>query len=172
MHYIQVIIVAALAALSVSGNTASAQEDGGASDAGHKPWGRHRGPGRGMPDPEEVIGRMAKHLELDDAQSQSVENIMAAARPRFNELRERAHQNRQAIRSLDPAAPNYATELQSLAAENGELAAELTLLTGQLRGDVHGVLTPEQQEKMAAFVERRAERAGDGRRRAGGRENQ
>lgn len=163
-----IIIIAALAAFAVSGNTAIAQPGDGVDDSRGKSWGQHHGSGGGMRSPEEMIGRMAKHLDLDDAQSQSVGNIMEAARPEFASLRERAHEHRQAIRSLDPNDADYGSKLQNLSAQSGELAAELTLLTGRVRGDVNAVLTPEQRQELATITERRGERRGQRRRHTGG----
>ena len=51
--------------------------------------GRHGGgPGFGIPDPGMMIGRMAEHLDLDDVQRESVKNIMEAAKPELEALRE------------------------------------------------------------------------------------
>ena len=50
---------------------------------------------------------------------------------------------------MDVNASDYGTKIQSLAAENGEIATEMTLLTSQLRVDIHAKLTPLQQQKLA-----------------------
>ena len=141
-----IIIIAALSALAVSGN-ALARDDAGDSRGGHKTWSEHRG-SRGFGGPEEMIGRMAEHLDLDDTQRQQLENIMQAAKPEFESLRERAHANRQIVRALDVNDPDYGSQLQNLSAESGEIAADLTLLTGRVRADVYTVLTLEQQQKL------------------------
>ena len=162
------IIMITLIAIAVSGNTALAQENEGVDNAREKSWGQHRGPGRRNGNPEEMLGRMAGHLDLDDAQSQAIGNIMEAAKPEFGSLRERANVNRQAVRALDPNDADYGTKLQNLSTESGELAAELTLLTGRIRGEVHAVLTPDQQQKLASQMQRMGARGSHGPRRKKG----
>ena len=156
-----IITIAALTALAVSGG-ALAQDDAGEIESRHKARSEHRVPGGGFGGPEEMIGRMAEHLDLDEQQRQQVENVMQAAKPEFESLRERANANRQAVRALDVNDPDYGSMLQNLSAESGEIAADLTLLTGRVRADVHGILTVEQQQKlderMAEFGDRFARR--------------
>lgn len=114
--------------------------------------GFHDGPGFGMPGMR--LERMAEHLDLDDAQRESVKNIMEAAKPEIKALRERARDNRKALRNIDPADP----QVQNLAIENGELATEGTLLFARVRGEIHAVLTDEQRAKLAEFQEKRKDR--------------
>jgi Spy/CpxP family protein refolding chaperone len=105
-----------------------------------------------------MIMRIAERLDLDETQRQEVRNIMEAAKPSFSTLRERSRANREAFLALDVSDPDYGANLQDLSAESGELAAELTLLAGQLRSDVSAVLTDEQRqslaERMAVFRDR------------------
>jgi Spy/CpxP family protein refolding chaperone len=156
------IIMVTLIAIAVSGNTAIAQDSDGVDNAGDKAWGQHRGPGRRHGNAEEMLGRMAGHLDLDDTQSQAISNIMEAAKPEFESLRARANVHRQAIRALDTNDADYGTKLQNQSAESGELAAELTQLTGRIRGEVHAVLTPEQQQKLASQMQRMGARGSHG----------
>ena len=51
---------------------------------------RFDGPGFGMPHPGMMMGRIAERLDLDEAQRESVDNIMSAAKPEIKALRERA----------------------------------------------------------------------------------
>ena len=84
---------------------------------------------------------------------------MEAAAPEFEAVRNRSRENREAIRALDVSDPGYGPSLQDLAARSGELAAELTLLTGRVRAEVAGVLTEEQlatlEDKLSRMGERR-----------------
>ena len=147
MNYRQGIIVTTFVILAVSG-ISLAQDDAGTTGDDQKPWSRHNGPGRGG-SPEEMIMRLADHLDLDETQRQEVRNIMEAAKPSFSTLREQSRANRQAFLALDVSDPDYGAKLQDLSAQSGELAAELTLLAGQLRADASAVLTDEQRQKMA-----------------------
>lgn len=125
----------------------------GGGEGRHGPGRHFGGPGFGMHDPGMMIGHMAEHLDLDDAQRESVKNIMDAAKPEMKALREKVRANHEALRTLDAGDP----EIQNIAIENGELATEGTLLFARVRGEVHAVLTDEQRAKMAEFKEQRME---------------
>lgn len=133
------------------------------SNDGRPGPGRHGGgPGFGMPDPGMMIGRMAERLDLDDAQRESVKNIMEAAKPELKALREQFRANQEALQALDAGDP----EIQNIAISNGELATEATLLFSRIRGEFHAVLTEEQLAKAAEMKEeRREQRAERGERR-------
>ena len=125
------------------------------SNDGRPGPGRHGGgPGFGMPDPGMMIGRMAERLDLDDAQRESVKNIMEAAKPELQALREQFRANQEALQALDAGDP----EIQNIAISNGELATEATLLFSRIRGEFHAVLTDEQLAKAAELKEQRKER--------------
>lgn len=157
MKYRLSIIIVSLVLFAVSGNSLAQDAAGAAGDDG-KPRVRHHGSGRGFGSPEEMIGRIAERLDLDETQQQEVRNIMQAAQPTFASLRERSRANREAFVALDVSDPDYGAKLQDLSAESGELAAALTLVAGQLRADVSAVLTEEQRqmlaERMAGLADR------------------
>jgi Spy/CpxP family protein refolding chaperone len=101
-----------------------------------------------------MIGRMAKRLDLDDAQRESVKNIMEAAKPELKALREQFRANQEALQALDAGDP----EVQNIATSNGQLATEATLLFSRIRGEFHAVLTDEQLAKAAELKAERKER--------------
>ncbi len=121
-------------------------------------WHQRGGPGGGFGNPERMVERMSRHLDLDETQQQALSNIVTAAKPEFDALRERARANRKAMRELDPADPDYSAKLSNLAAENGELVAEGTRLFGRVRAEVAGELTPEQRAELEAAITERRER--------------
>lgn len=110
------------------------------------------GPGPGM-----MLEHMADHLDLDDAQRESVRNILEAARPEIEALRAQFRANRDALEALDASDPAYSAELNSIAISNGQLATEGTLLFTRIRTEVHAVLTDEQLEKLARSKQRMRE---------------
>ena len=122
---------------------------------------RFDGPGFGMPHPGMMMGRIAERLDLDEAQRESVDNIMNAAKPEIKALRERAKANHEALRALGPADP----EVQNIAISNGELATEATLLFARVRGEIDAVLTDEQRAELAELKDRAGDRRGDRKRR-------
>ena len=85
--------------------------------------GRHGAPFPGLDGPGLKLERMAIHLELDEAQVQSIENILEAAKPEFHALRADFRANRQALEALDPADTEYSAAINDIAAENGRLAS-------------------------------------------------
>lgn len=117
--------------------------------------GRHfGGHGFGMPNPGMMIGRMAEQLDLDDTQRENVQNIVDAAKPELEALREQFRANHEALQELDSGDP----EIQNIAISNGQLATEGTLLFSRIRGEIHAVLTDEQLAKAAELKEKRKER--------------
>lgn len=127
-----------------------------ASAATAEPNERHTGrdgfAGRAM-----FSERSLKRLDLDDTQRQSIENIIAAAEPEIEILREQSRANREALDALDTAT---AANLPDLAAENGRLATESTLLKFRVRSEIFAALNDEQR----AALESRKDRPRDGRR--------
>lgn len=104
--------------------------------------------------------RMADRLNLDDVQRQTIRNIVDAAKPEMQALRERIRANKEGLSALDAADANYAANLQNLAMEKGSLATEQTLLRHRVRNDIAAVLNEEQ----LAALEARKNRGRDGRR--------
>ncbi|MDJ0749016.1 MAG: Spy/CpxP family protein refolding chaperone [Woeseiaceae bacterium] len=112
----------------------------------------------GFPGPGLMLEHMADHLDLDDAQRDAVNNILEAAKPEIEALREKARANREALEALDVNDAAYSTELNNIAISNGELATEGTLLFTRIRADVHAVLTDEQIAKLERGKERMKKR--------------
>lgn len=134
------ISIGMLAVLALALTASAAPGDG--------PRGSFGGPGLGFGGPGPSVERMADHLGLDETQQQSIENILEAAKPELEALREAQRANREALAALDPADANYSTAINNIAAENGRLATEGTLLRSRVRNEVNAVLTDEQREKL------------------------
>jgi len=134
-----IVPVALLSLLAVS--LVAAAEPGGAQRA-------YGGPGVGMPFAGRMLDRMAERLELDDTQRQTIENVVSAAKPEFDALRDSFRANRETLAALDPADPEYSVDLEAAARENGRLAAEATLLHSRVRAEIDAVLTEEQRAEF------------------------
>ena len=128
------------------------------------------GPGLGLPLPARISERMADRLGLDENQRQVVENIMEAAKPEFQALREGTRSNRDALLALDATSASYSTDLDAIAAENGRLATEATYLATRVRAEINAVLTDEQQAMLEQGMERMRENFGERRERRKGRQ--
>lgn len=164
--------VAPLSAASAQGT--DAQDDAGTHENARNHDDRKRGhrmhrrmTDSGVSDPARRIERMLRHLDLDDAQSQRVSNIMTAAEPELRQLHGDLQENRDALRVLDPNEPDYDLNLQNLSTSVGTQATQLALLLGRIRADVNAVLTPQQREKLQEHAARLRERGADGRRHSG-----
>jgi len=146
------VLIAIIALFAIDGSANSQEtEDGGANRGErHKQMHRDRGE-RGSMDAQRMIQGMARRLDLDDTQVEQMTNIVESARPEMESLRENGRENRKAMRELDVTDPDYGAKLQNLAAAKGELEVSSTELRGRLRADMHAILTPEQQQKMAEF---------------------
>lgn len=167
MQTVLIIIALAVTALFSAGAVWSADTEGD-DRRGWSQRGGH-GPGAGFRDPARMIERMTKHLDLDETQQQTVSNIVEAARPEFEALRDKARENRKAMRELETTDPDYSAKLTNLATENGELMASGTILFGRVRAELAAELTDEQRAKLEARMEEGRKRF---RHRRGGRDEE
>lgn len=168
MKTVLILIALAVTALFGAGTVWSADTEDGDD---RRAWG-HRGghgPGAGFRDPALMIERMSKHLDLDETQQQNVSNIVEAARPEFEALRDKARENRKAMRELDTTDPDYSAKLSNLATENGELMASGTILFGRVRAELSAELTDEQRATLEAHMKEGRKRF---RHRRGGRDGE
>lgn len=140
--------------LGAAGGAVWAQSEGESEMRGH--GDRHQQQrGRYTPDPERLVERMTRRLDLDAVQQQNIGNHLTAVQPEFEALSERAQGNREALRALDTASADYAAQLDSLAVERGQIATERTMLLGRLRAQVANELTDEQRAEAEALFEQR-----------------
>jgi len=105
-------------------------------------------------DPERLIERFKRHLDLDETRLARVENILEAVRAEFEALREQAEANRAAIRERDWNDPDHAARLDDLALESGQIVTDGVLLMGRLQTEFRSVLTAEQIAAMEAAADR------------------
>ena len=145
----------AFVSVAMLATTAFADDGGRRGDRGPRGGAGFGMPG--IPGPEMIAGRMAERLGLDDTQHETIRNIVDAARPEMQALRDKARANRDALAALDAGSP----DVQSIAISNGELATEATLLFTRVRGEINAVLTEEQRAELAEIKALRDERRGE-----------
>lgn len=149
-HWISAI--ATLGVLAAATGVGQAQEMFGA--------GRH-GPGS---DPVRMVEKLKRHLDLDETQQAQVDNVLEAARPEFDALRNRAETNRLELRELDWSNAEDSAQINDLAVESGRIVTDGVLLVARVRSEIRNVLTAEQIAELEATAEtwheRRAERRG------------
>lgn len=128
--------------------------DGGGHDGKHR-WHRVAGMHEGGAD--RMVRHLTRALDLDEVQRQKIDNIMTAAKPQMDALRERAETNRKAMHEL-VIDEDYAARLNDLATENGAVATEHALLHGQLKAEIDAVLTPEQRAQWSDEAKEKRDR--------------
>ena len=134
--------------VSAPGHTESTgREHAHESQVGGESRRHHRMP-FAMEDPERMLAHISRRLDLDDDQQQQLQNVVLAAKPQMQSLRDRARSVHESIRSLDPDSNDYDLRVHELATESGQVATEMTLAMAGLRAQVHAVLTPEQKTAL------------------------
>ena len=150
-----IVAIIVLLAVSVTGFNAFA-ESGERSKGGRS--GMPRG---GWGDSSQFVDKMAEHLQLDETQRQSVQNIFDAAKPEMEALRESMKAGRETMRALDADDPNRATVLNDIAAQEGQMVTEGLLLRERIQGEINAVLNDEQKAKFAESRNHWGNRGGD-----------
>ncbi len=146
-------LLSAITLLSILAYASSAYAEDDRGEREGKRFGMHGG--------QTISARMLERLDLDDMQRQTVNNILEAAKPELDALRDRKRSNSEALSALDPADVNYAVELETISAENGRLANEGTVLQARVRAEVHAVLSDEQRAELERAKNSRKERGGN-----------
>lgn len=119
---------------------------------------RHAGMMHGGPDFSRMLEHMSRRLELDETQEQAIRNIVDAATPEAEALREQARSIRQAVHALDIADADYDMQRQRLAGRNGELFMQVTLLHGRVMAEINAELTDEQRARFSEGRDRMRKR--------------
>ncbi len=91
--------------------------------------------------------KMAVRLKLTDAQKEQIRALFKEASAQTRPLREQQLNNRRQLRQLTEADSFDETAVKSLAAEQGQLHAQLLVTRTRLLYQVNKVLTPEQREQ-------------------------
>jgi len=103
--------------------------------------GRRRGMG-----PGKRIDRMAKKLNLTEAQKEQVEAILATEREKAEPLRQQLAENRNNLRKAIEAQPFDEATVRTLAAKQNETRVELVVSRARARSQIFALLSPEQRE--------------------------
>jgi periplasmic protein CpxP/Spy len=108
--------------------------------AGAHGWHHHRGPWH-------LLGK----LDLSAAQQQQIKDIMTAAHPQMQSLREQMHANSLKLQQTQPTDPNYSSIASQVSQTHGSLAAQAMTQRAEVRAQVFKVLTPAQQTQLATL---------------------
>ncbi|MDX8391735.1 MAG: Spy/CpxP family protein refolding chaperone [Mariprofundaceae bacterium] len=100
-------------------------------------------------------GKMAKALDLSETQAAQFKQLHRKAKPKMQQLRERIHENREAMYKLDPASDGYMLQVNRLALDRASLVEQKMKAHARLRADVAAILTPKQRAKAKEMHEKR-----------------
>lgn len=150
---LHVLVIVAMLTASVAGSVALAESSEGWEHGKRGMQGPREG---GFGDPARMVEKMSQHLALDDVQRQSVQNILDAAKPEMEAMRERmqaVRENKRALESVDDASRSAL--VSQIAVEEGQLVTEGFLLRDRVHTDISAVLNEEQRAKLAEFRDHR-----------------
>jgi Spy/CpxP family protein refolding chaperone len=99
---------------------------------------------------------LSTYLNLTPAQQAQQKSIFEGARKSAQPLRQQLRQTRQSLRAAVQA--NDTAQIQQLAQTEGSELGQLMAIRSTAMAKVHQILTPEQQQKLAALEQ--ARRAG------------
>ncbi len=134
------VVLTAMGALMIFGQDST-------DNAGKKEFGRkghhgkrgHRG-GKGM---------MLRGLDLTDEQKAQVKQIMQTSRENTKSVREQMKANRQQLEAVSENGNFDQAQVQALAAQQGNLHAQMIVEKERVKSQIYQILTPEQKAKAA-----------------------
>jgi Spy/CpxP family protein refolding chaperone len=92
-------------------------------------------------------------LGLTDAQHAQAKSIFGAARQSAQPVRQQLRETRQSLRAAVQA--NNASQIEQLASTEGGEIGQLAAIRGTAMAKVYQILTPDQQQKLAALRQAR-----------------
>ena len=96
---------------------------------------------------------LSKQLGLTAAQQTQTKSIFQDARQSAQPIRQQLKQTRQSLRVA--VETNNAAEIQQLAASEGSQVGQLAAIRGTAMAKMYQILTPDQQQKLAALRQAR-----------------
>jgi periplasmic protein CpxP/Spy len=94
---------------------------------------------------------MLSKLNLTDAQKAQVKTIMTAAGPQMKSIHQQMRANSMKLGQTAPNDPNYAAVVTEVSQANASLHAQMITQKEAVRASVFKVLTPTQQQQLAAL---------------------
>jgi protein CpxP len=113
--------------------------------AGGPPGGR-MGKGSGR-----HLARMAKALDLTDAQKEQVKAILETEKANVAPLRQKFAETREKIRLAVETTPFDEAAVRSLAVSQNETRTEMTVSRARAESRIFALLSPEQKERAKKF---------------------
>lgn len=105
--------------------------------------------------------RLTKKLDLSDAQKAQVKQIKEAGKAKVQPLRENMKSIRQQLNAATADGNFNEAQVQTLATQQANIMAQLTVEKERTKSQIYAVLTPEQQTQAKALKEQMKERRQD-----------
>ena len=96
---------------------------------------------------------LSSYLNLTDAQQTQAKSIFDDARQSAQPIRQQLQQTRTSLRAAVQA--NNTAQIQQLATTEGSQVGQLTAIRSAAMAKVYQILTPDQQQKLAALQQAR-----------------
>ena len=118
---------------------------------GKKEFGRkgHHGKRGGKRGHRGGKGMMFRGLDLTDAQKAQVKQITQTSRENSKSVHEQMKANRQQLEAISQNGNFDAAQVQALAAQQGNLHAQMIVEQQRVKSQIYQILTPEQKAKAA-----------------------
>ncbi len=97
--------------------------------------------------PGKRFSRMARKLDLTEAQREQVKAILESERVAVAPLRKQLAEAREKIRRAVETEPFDEAAVRALAASQNDARVELAVSRARVRSRIHALLTPEQRER-------------------------
>lgn len=110
------------------------------------------------------LQRMARILDLSEAQQEKLRGLVEEEQDKSAELREKMRENRRQLRQAEEKSPFDEKAVRALAAKQAELVSEQIVSRAKLRNQMDAVLTPEQRKLLERLRPEEGEGRGPGHR--------
>ena len=97
------------------------------------------------------FARLARALDLTDAQKTQVKAILETEREKVAPLRQKLAETREKIRRAVEATPFDEAAVRSLASSQNETRTELMVSRARVKSQIFALLSPEQRERAKKF---------------------
>ncbi len=102
--------------------------------------------------------RMAEKLNLTDVQKEQVKQISEASRAKVKPLKESMRANRRQLKSLTENEPFDEAQVQTIANQQGAIAAQIIVEKERAKWEIFQILTVEQRAQAKLLKEQMKER--------------
>ena len=104
------------------------------------------------------FGRLAKKLNLTDAQKEQVKQIMEASKAKIQPLKENMKSIHQQMESATADGKFDEAQVQALATQQANIMAQMIVEKERIKSQFFAILTPEQQAQAKQLKQQMKER--------------